>query len=59
VRSVLAMDLPLSSSPPPARELLLTGALLSAYIGLRAVTAALAIAESIPARPGRSLRALA
>jgi hypothetical protein len=32
---------------------------LSAYIGLRAVTAALAIAESIPARPGRSLRALA
>ena len=53
------MALPLSSSPPPARELLLTSALLSAYIGLRAVTAALAAAESIPATPGRSLRALA
>ena len=59
MRSVLAMDLPLSPSPPPAGELLLTSVLLSAYIGLRAATAALAIAESIPARPGRSLRALA
>ena len=50
------MDLPLSSSPPPARELLLTSALLSAYLGLRAVTAALAAAESIPASAGKSLR---
>ena len=54
----MAMDRPLSSpTAPPAGELLLTGALLSVYLGLRAATAALAIPDNLSARRGRSLRA--
>ena len=52
-----AMDrLPPNTQPPAAGELLLQGALLSLYVGLRVATAALAIAGNLPASRGRSLR---
>jgi hypothetical protein len=52
------MDRSLSSpTAPSGGELLLTGALLSLYVGLRAATAALTIVGGRPAGRGRSVRA--
>ena len=58
LRTVVVMPGPLSSpTAPPTGELLLTGALLSVYLGLRAASAALAIPGSLSAARGMSLRA--
>jgi hypothetical protein len=51
------MDPSLSSpTAPPTGELLLRGALLSVYVGLRVATAALSIAGTRPSSRGRSVR---